>query len=47
MRQPPPRHPWGSVLDDVLAILAFASFLWFVLQLRWRLLVADEIEDDI
>ena len=25
-------------------ILAFAALLWFVLQLRWRLLVADEIE---
>jgi hypothetical protein len=28
-------------------ILAFASLLWFVLQLRWRLLVADEVETAI
>ena len=25
-------------------ILAFAALLWFALQFRWRLLVADEVE---
>ncbi len=44
---------WGGIKVAMLAslfgvlILAFASLLWFVLQLRWRLLVADEIDDDI
>ncbi len=31
----------GSVLG--ILILAFAALVWFVLQLRWRLLVADEL----
>ena len=41
---------WGGIkvamLSSVLGvmILAFASLLWFVLQLRWRLLVAGEVE---
>ena len=41
---------WGGIKISMLAalfgvlILAFASLLWFVLQLRWRLLVADEAE---
>ena len=40
---------WGGIKVAMLAslfgvlILAFAALLWFVLQLRWRLLVADEI----
>ena len=41
---------WGGIKVSMLAslfgvlILAFASLLWFVLQLRWRLLLADEAE---
>ncbi len=41
---------WGGIKVSMLGslfgvlILAFAALLWFVLQLRWRLLVADEIE---
>ena len=41
---------WGGIKVSMLGslfgvlILAFASLLWFVLQLRWRLLVADEVE---
>ena len=41
---------WGGIKISMLAslfgvlILGFASLLWFVLQLRWRLLVADEAE---
>ena len=44
---------WGGIKISLLSslfgvlILAFASLLWFVLQLRWRLLVADEVEDAI
>ena len=44
---------WGGIKVSLLSslfgvlILAFASLLWFVLQLRWRLLVADEMEDAI
>ncbi len=44
---------WGGIKVSLLSslfgvlILAFASLLWFVLQLRWRLLVADEVEDAI
>ena len=44
---------WGGIKVSLLSslfgvlILAFASLLWFVLQLRWRLLVADEGEDAI
>jgi hypothetical protein len=44
---------WGGIKISLLSslfgvlILAFASLLWFVLQLRWRLLVADEMEDAI
>ncbi len=44
---------WGGIKVSMLAslfgvlILAFASLLWFVLQLRWRLLVADEVEEAI
>ena len=44
---------WGGIKVSMLAslfgvlLLAFASLLWFVLQLRWRLLVADEAEDVI
>ncbi len=40
---------WGGIKVSMLGslfgvlILAFAALLWFVLQLRWRLLVADEI----
>ncbi|MCH7855351.1 MAG: hypothetical protein IIB37_01245 [Gemmatimonadetes bacterium] len=39
----------GAALSSLFGvlILAFASLLWFVLQLRWRLLVADEVEDAI
>ena len=42
---------WGGIKVAMLSslfgvlILAFAALLWFVLQLRWRLLVADEVED--
>ena len=41
---------WGGIKVSILGslfgvlILAFASLLWFVLQLRWRLLVAHEVE---
>ena len=41
---------WGGIKVSMLGslfgvlILAFASLLWFVLQLRWRLLVADEVK---
>jgi hypothetical protein len=41
---------WGGIKVSMLGslfgvlILAFSSLLWFVLQLRWRLLVADEVE---
>ena len=41
---------WGGIKVSMLGslfgmlILVFASILWFVLQLRWRLLVADEAE---
>ena len=41
---------WGGIKVSMLGslfgvlILAFASLLWFVLQLRWRLLVADEAD---
>lgn len=41
---------WGGIkvalLSSVLGmmILAVAALLWFVLQLRWRLLAADEVE---
>ena len=44
---------WGGIKVSMLAslfgvlILAFAYLLWFVLQLRWRLLVADEVEEAI
>ena len=44
---------WGGIKVAMLAslfgvlILAFAALLWFVLQLRWRLLVADEVEEAI
>ena len=44
---------WGGIKVSMLAslfgvlILAFASLLWFVLQLRWRLLVADEVEEAV
>ncbi len=44
---------WGGIKVSMLGslfgvlILAFASLLWFVLQLRWRLLVADEVEEAI
>ena len=44
---------WGGIKVAMLSsllgilILAFASLLWFVLQLRWRLLVAYEVEDAI
>jgi hypothetical protein len=40
---------WGGIKVAMLSsalgvmILAFASLLWFVLQLRWRLLVAGEV----
>ena len=40
---------WGGIKISMLGslfgvlILAFAALMWFVLQLRWRLLVADEI----
>ncbi len=41
---------WGGIKVSMLAsllgvlILALAALLWFVLQLRWRLLVAGEVE---
>ena len=41
---------WGGIKVSMLGslfgvlILAFAALLWFVLQLRWRLLVADQLE---
>ena len=41
---------WGGIKVSMLSslsgvlILALAALLWFVLQLRWRLLVADEVE---
>ncbi len=44
---------WGGIKVSMLAslfgvlILAFASLLWFGLQLRWRLLVADEVEEAV
>ena len=44
---------WGGIKVSMLGslfgvlILAFASLLWFVLQLRWRLLVADEVGTSI
>ena len=40
---------WGGIKVSMLGslfgvlILAFSALMWFVLQLRWRLLVADEI----
>ena len=39
---------WGGIKVSMLSsafgamILGFAALLWFVLQLRWRLLLADE-----
>ena len=44
---------WGGIKVSMLGslfgvlILALASLLWFVLQLRWRLLLADEVEASI
>ena len=41
---------WGGIKVSMLSsmfgmlILAFSALLWFVLQLRWRLLVADQTE---